>query len=308
MPDPQITIYSSERYRLDWPGHIFPTQKYDGVRERLLSLHPGVSARIQEPRAAATDELLLVHPESYLRRLETFFETPELGMLEFEIPLSKEVMETIRRHAGGSILACRDAAGTGGASVNLGGGFHHAFAEHGEGFCVLNDVAVALRVAQRDGWIRTAAVIDCDLHQGNGTAHIFEGDDSVYTFSIHQENNYPVKRRSDWDIGLEDGAGDDHYLACLEEAVPQILDAVRPDLVFYVAGADPYEDDLLGGLMLTVEGFRRRDRLIFTSCRERGLPVAVGLAGGYAQNADDVIAIHTNMVLDLFGAMGAPLE
>lgn len=299
MADREITIYSSPRYRLDWAGHIFPTQKYDGVRGRLLSERPDLAPHFVEPPTATREEILTVHHEIYLRRIEALYDTPDLAYREFEIPVSREVLETLGLHTGGSIMACRDAAASGVASVNLGGGFHHAFAAHGEGFCVINDVAVGLRVAQKEGRFATAAVIDCDLHQGNGTAHIFRDDPSIYTFSIHQENNYPMKQTSDWDIGLEDFTGDERYLSALGEAVPKILEDRRPDLVFYLAGADPYEQDMLGGLRLTKDGFRRRDHLVFKNCRDRKVPVVVALAGGYAIRPEDVVEIHANMVLDL---------
>jgi len=303
MSPKSVTIYSTEKYLLDWPGHVFPTGKYRAVRERLLRLRPGLAPRFREPSPAREDQILLAHTGDFLRRVEALSETPDLAILEFEIPVSKAVLDALRLHTGGSILACRDAMETGAAAVNLGGGFHHAFADHGEGFCVFNDVAVALLTARREGWLRTAAVIDCDVHQGNGTARIFRDDPSVYTFSIHQENNYPIKQGSDWDIGLEDFAGDDRYLAALGEALPVILKTQEPDLVFYVAGADPFEEDLLGGLKLTKEGFRERDRLVFGLCRDRGIPVAAALAGGYARRPEDVVEIHTNMVLDLLDVM-----
>jgi acetoin utilization deacetylase AcuC-like enzyme len=298
-----MTVYSSSRYRLDWPGHVFPTQKYDGIRERLLSLRPQLAPAVAEPPSATREQILTVHEEGYLQRIEDLYETPHLAYREFEVPVSEAVMEALGLHTGGSIMACRDAAESKLASVNLGGGFHHAFAAHGEGFCIINDVAVGLRVAQREGWIETAAVIDCDLHQGNGTAHIFQGDRTIYTFSIHQQNNYPVKQDSDWDIGLEDFADDARYLSALGEAVPQILDSQRPDLVFYLAGADPYAEDQLGALMLSLDGLRARDRIVFGHCRERGIPVAVALAGGYARRPEDVTLIHTNMVLDLMDVL-----
>jgi acetoin utilization deacetylase AcuC-like enzyme len=304
MSHERITIYHSPRYRLDWPGHVFPSQKYDDVRERLLSLRPDLAPSFVEPSSATREQILSAHQELYLRRIEALYDTPMLAYREFEVPVSREVMETLGLHTGGSIMACRDAAASGRASVNLGGGFHHAFAAHGEGFCVINDIAVGLCVAQKEGWIRTGAVIDCDLHQGNGTAHIFLENPSIYTFSIHQENNYPLKQTSDWDIGLEDFAGDERYNSALGEAVPQILDHRKPDLVFYVAGADPYEQDQLGGLKLTKAGLRRRDRIVFRNCRDRGIPVVVALAGGYAVRPEDVAEIHANMVLELLNTFG----
>jgi acetoin utilization deacetylase AcuC-like enzyme len=297
-----LSIYSSRRYRVDWPGHVFPTQKYDDVRERLRAERPEIFRLVREPVPATRLELETVHPAGYLERIDRLSATPELAYREFEIPISPSVVECIRHQTGGSIQAARDAVDQRGASVNLGGGFHHAFADRGEGFCFFNDVAVAIRVVKAEGRIERAAVIDCDLHQGNGTAHIFRDDASVFTFSIHQENNFPIKRKSDLDIGLEDFAGDDRYLEELARAVPAVLDRHRPDLVVYLAGADPYEEDQLGSLRLTRAGLRERDRIVFAECRERGISLAVLLAGGYAVRMEDVTAIHFQMVCDLFDA------
>ncbi|MBD3336971.1 MAG: histone deacetylase [Candidatus Eisenbacteria bacterium] len=295
---PPVTVYYSPRYRLDWPGHVFPTEKYEGVHRRLAQSHPDALKLFRETEPAADDQILLVHTPAYLQRARRLAETPALAYSEFEIPLSTASIEALKYHTGGSIQACRDAVSRGGASINLGGGFHHAFADHGEGFCFINDVAVGVRSVQNEGLIERAAVIDCDLHQGNGTARIFQQDASVYTFSIHQEHLYPLKQTSDWDIGLEDFTGDEDYLAALENAVPKILDRHRPQLVYYVAGADPYEGDQLGRLQLSIDGLRRRDRIIFTNCKERSVPVAVGLAGGYAREAEDVVTIHANLILE----------
>jgi acetoin utilization deacetylase AcuC-like enzyme len=229
--------------------------------------------------------------------------TPALGYHEFEIPISSSVLAAFRSMTGGTLLAARRALPHG-AAVNLGGGFHHAFADRGEGFCLLNDVAVAIRALAREGLVRRFAVIDCDLHQGNGTARIFQGDPAVFTFSIHQEDLYPIKEVGDLDIGLEAGATDGDYLGALDRVLPAILDAHAPELVFYVAGADPYEEDQLGNLCLTREGLGRRDRLVFGAAAERGLPVVAVLAGGYARRSEDVVEIHLRMVreaLDRFG-------
>jgi acetoin utilization deacetylase AcuC-like enzyme len=188
-----------------------------------------------------------------------------------------------------------------GAAVNFGGGFHHAFADHGEGFCVLNDVAIALRELLHDRTIQRAAVIDVDVHQGHGTAAIFRGDPAVFTFSIHEEDNYPlVKPPSDQDVGLDRGADGKVYLAALGHWVPRILESHRPDLVAYVAGADPFEEDQLGGLKLTREDLRARDKLVFDSARARSVPVAAYLAGGYARRVEDTVAIHADMVEEAF--------
>jgi acetoin utilization deacetylase AcuC-like enzyme len=203
--------------------------------------------------------------------------------------LAVEAGARLARDAGGG------AGGSGGrlaAAANLGGGFHHAFPSHGEGFCLYNDVAVAIRALQRDGAIRRAAVVDADVHQGNGTAFIFDGDSSVFTFSIHQEHNYPhVKPRGSLDVGLPDGTDDRGYLHALERALPAVIDS-RPDLIVYVAGADPYLEDQLGGLCLTYEGLRGRDFLVLSAARDAGIPAAIVFAGGYARRVEDTAAIH----------------
>jgi len=287
-------IVHAPQYTLEWPGHVFPTFKYRRVRERLLAEGIAKEEDFIRPEKASREDLLLVHTAGYLDRLEAMTARPDLGYLEFEAPCTREVLDAFLYMAGGSILAGRLAV-EGGVGVNLGGGFHHAFADRGEGFCALNDIAVALRVLQREEAIERALVVDLDLHQGNGTARIFQGDDSVFTFSIHQENNYPIKERSDLDVGLEDLAGDDVYLAALREHLPNVFDRSRPDLVAYVAGADPYEHDQLGGLRLTKAGFAERDRLVFGAARERGVPVLAFLAGGYAREPEDVVDIHVAM-------------
>ena len=223
-------------------------------------------------------------------------ESPEMGWVEFEAPITKQVVEACMYAAGGSIIACERALESRATAISLGGGFHHAFPDHGEGFCFINDVAVAIRVMLHRGTIGRCAVLDCDLHQGNGTAFIFQEQPDVYTFSIHQEHLYPLKQRSDLDIGLDNGAGDEVYLGHLKRCVPMILDSHKPELVFYLAGADPYEGDQLGDLRLTRDGFIRRDEIIFSECMSRGIPVAVVLAGGYARNTADVVDIHVNTV------------
>jgi acetoin utilization deacetylase AcuC-like enzyme len=193
--------------------------------------------------------------------------------------------------AGGTLLAARDALRDG-PGLHIGGGFHHAFANHGEGFCLFNDVAVAIRVLQREGLITRAAVVDCDVHHGNGTSMIFDGDPAVFTFSIHQQHNYPAfKPRSSLDVGVEDRILNVEYLTKVRQALPTVL-AFEPEIVFYLAGADPYEDDQLGGLALTVEGLRERDRLVFTACRAAGVPVVLTLAGGYARKLEETVGIH----------------
>ena len=252
--------------------------------------------------------MALVHTAEYLEKTRGGgFRASELALLE--LPWSPSVAEGFRLMAGGTVTAARLAieralrlAGAEGtapgpeprlaAAANLGGGFHHAFPSHGEGFCLYNDVAVAIRVLQRDRLLRRTAVVDVDVHQGNGTAFIFDGDASVFTFSIHQEHNYPhVKPRGSLDVGLPDGADDREYLLALERALPAVV-ASRPDLIFYVAGADPYLEDQLGGLCLTYEGLRGRDFLVLSTARNAGVPVVIVFAGGYARRVEDTAAIH----------------
>ena len=282
----------SARYEPDWPDHVFPTEKYRLVAERLRA----AGKTLVEPDAATREQLLLVHTPEYLDRLERMTESPELGYMEFEVPCTRTTVEAFKLSAGGSILAARRALEDG-AAGNVGGGFHHAFADRGEGFCLINDLAVLIRVLQAEGRIRRAAVIDLDLHQGNGTARIFRDDPDVYTFSMHQEHNYPVKERSTWDIGLDDYAGDDDYLPLLREAVPKILDGHKPDLVVYQAGADCYEQDKLGLLKLSKGGIAERDKIVYRACRERKLPVVTTLGGGYPIRTEDVAEIHSRSLL-----------
>jgi len=280
-------------YELKWGDHVFPVHKYRLVRDRLVAEGLVAEDEFLEPQAATEADLLLVHEPSYLAKLEALAGNPLAAYFEAEAPFNRDVADAVRTATGGTIVACERAVAEATCVVNLGGGFHHAFPDHGEGFCFINDVAVAIRSLQHRGLARRFAVVDCDLHQGNGTAAIFAADPHVFTFSIHQEALYPVpKQRSDLDIGLERFAADATYLAHLERHVPRILDAHRPELVLYVAGADPYEGDQLGDLRLTKAGLLRRDRLVLGAAQALGIPVAVVVAGGYADRTDDVVDIH----------------
>ena len=281
-----IVVYSP-RYELALPGHIWPTSKY-----RLIAgqLRPDPACTFLEPGAAPWEDLALVHTPEYLHKLRDDALSPQ-EMATLELPWVSALADPFRVMVGGTIAAA-GAALDGGAAAHLGGGLHHAFASHGEGFCPLNDVAVAVRVLQRERRIRRAAIVDLDVHHGNGTAMIFERDADVFTFSMHQQNNYPLfKPRGDLDIGLEDGTRDDRYLTLLAEALPQVMSAA-PDVVFYVAGADPFEDDRLGGLFLTKRGLAERDRLVTAAARSGGVPIVTVLAGGYAANVADTVDIH----------------
>jgi acetoin utilization deacetylase AcuC-like enzyme len=283
-------VVCSPEYECDIGRHVFPTQKYHLVRDALVAdglLDPG---DVVLAPAAPRDDLLLVHTPEYLDDLEHLRWTPRTRMSE--LPLTAEIVRAYVVAAGGTTLAARESLGRG-VAVHLGGGFHHAYADLASGFCYINDLAVAIRVLQREGRVRRAAVVDCDLHQGNGTAHVFRDDPAVFTFSIHQEHLYPVKERSDLDIGLENGAGDDEFNERLAAALDRVW-AHGPELVLYQAGADPYEDDQLGALKLTIEGLLKRDALVLGGCVERGIPVVVTLGGGYARQVVDTVRIHRN--------------
>ncbi len=282
-------------YEVDIGPHVFPTRKYRLIRDRLLAEHTLTEDNLNSPDPATDDQVRLVHTAEYVRKIKTNSLSHQEQLI-LEVPFSQELSSAMWLCAGGSIQTARNAC-EGGVAVHLGGGFHHAFPAHGEGFCLINDVAIAIRVLQYDGTIQRAAVIDCDLHHGNGTAAVFAGDDSVFTFSIHQQHNYPAwKPPSDLDIGLDDGTGDEEYLDCLRDNVPEILERQRPDLIFYLAGADPYREDQLGGLSLTLDGLRRRDALVLGIVRAASIPVAIVPAGGYAVQQDDTVEIHCGTV------------
>ncbi len=269
--------------------HVFPTEKYALTRERLLATGLTEPDDWIEAVPATDDELELVHERAYL---DDFFACRWTERTRSsELPLDPPLVRAYVLMTGGTIQACR-AALESGFAMNLGGGFHHAFAGHAEGFCYLNDLAVAIRVLQRERAIERALVIDLDLHQGNGTARIFQDDDTVYTFSMHQERLYPVKEESDWDIGLPDPAGDALYLKHLDEVLPELFARAEPDLVVYQAGADPFEEDVLGNLGITMKALAERDRRVFEACRVRGVPVAGTFGGGYARDVDDTVSIH----------------
>jgi len=295
-PDPAgPAVVFSERYFADIGVHVFPMRKFEMIKDELV--RRGVVRRedVIEPEPASLEQVQRVHDREYIDKLLH----GRLSVLEeaiLELPYSEALVEASFLCAGGSIIAARNALERG-ASANIGGGFHHAFPDHGEGFCVFHDVAIAIRELQATKEIRRAAVIDVDVHHGNGTAAIFRDDPSVFTFSIHEEENYPaVKPPSDQDVGLETGAGGKTYLAVLEHWIPRILTRHEPDLVAYIGGADPYEQDQLGRLRLTRDDLRARDRLVFGECAKRGIPFAVFLAGGYARELEDTVGIQADMV------------
>ena len=289
FPSAGCTFVYSPEYYCDIGAHVFPTEKYRMVHQALLEDGDIPAERFLAPEAASREDLLLVHTEEYVRDLLAFRHTART--LSSEVPISEAIIRANLLGTGGTILCCRRALSEG-LSMNLAGGFHHAFPDHAEGFCYVNDIAVAVRRIRADGRAARVAVVDLDAHQGNGTAFIFRLDPSVFTFSMHQENNYPVKQPGMLDVALEDGLGDEDYLGLLDAHLPEVLDAFRPDLVIYLAGADPLEGDQLGGLALTLEGLRKRDERVIGNCVRRRIPVAGLLGGGYARNTQDTVRAH----------------
>lgn len=283
----------SDVYDLNLGAHVFPSRKYKLIRERMLLEGFADPADFEQPAPVERDDLLLVHTEAWVAKLESGTLTgSELAALE--IPYSPEMVRGFWHMAGGTLFAARNALRDR-IGFNIGGGFHHAFAGHGEGFCAIHDVAIAIRRLQKEGLIRTAMIVDVDVHHGNGTASIFAGDPSVLTLSIHQAANYPaLKPPSTIDLHLKNGVADDEYLKYLRDACVVAIDGFRPDLLLYLAGADPYVEDQLGGLALSIEGLLRRDRLVFDLARQRKVPVAVALSGGYARDVEDTVTIHVN--------------
>jgi acetoin utilization deacetylase AcuC-like enzyme len=284
-----MKLIYDDGYDLNLGAHVFPSQKYRLIRDRLAA--EGYEFIAPEP--ASDEDLLLVHGRGWITRLRQGT-LHEGELMRLEIPWSQRMADAFCLAAGGSTLAARCALRDGSA-FNIGGGFHHAFPNHGEGFCAIHDVAVAIRKLQQEKLIERALVVDVDVHQGNGTAAIFAHDESVFTLSIHQFNNYPYfKPPSDIDVNLEDGVGDEEYLERLDQAVEKALSRFNPQLLMYVAGADPYKEDQLGGLALTIDGLMERDRLVFSIARHRNIPISVTLAGGYARKVEDTVTIHAN--------------
>lgn len=329
----------SDAYYLPIGNHVFPAEKYRRTRDQLIASGVADASDFMESEPATDLDILLVHTPEYVQKLKTGTLSPREEM-EMEVPYSRDLVEAFWLAAGGSILAARQCLSDR-VCISIGGGFHHAFPDHGEGFCMIHDVAVAIRRLQRDDKIRTAMTLDCDVHQGNGTAAIFAGTRTasallpssststvqqpegtprgavrqgkmrgahagdVFTISLHQHNNYPLlKPPSSIDVDLPDGTGDDDYLAWLDNALSSGLRQFEPDMLCYVAGADPYKEDQLGGLNLTIEGLKKRDELVFRVARARDIPVMVTFAGGYAQNVEDTVTIHSNTVIAAKEAFG----
>ena len=287
---PALKLVFSPRYAIDIGPHVFLTEKYHRIHDRMLATTHLVLDDVVVPETASWDQLALVHTDDYLDKVRaltlSFAEIREL-----ELPLTAPIVEGFRLMAGGTLTTARFSLADG-IAVHVGGGFHHAFANHGEGFCLFNDVAVAIEVLRLEDAVSCVAVVDLDVHHGNGTAMIYGQDPAVFTCSIHEQHNYPVfKPRGSLDIGLPAGTDDTRYLEKLETALPSVM-AHAPDLVFYLAGADPFEDDQLGNINLTKAGLRRRDRRVLGAVRDAGIPLVVVAAGGYARQLTDTVDIH----------------
>lgn len=322
----------SDGYFLPIGAHVFPAQKYRMIHDRLLKNRQAEEDDFIAPNPATDDDVRLVHNADYVHRLVNG-ELSVAEEIQMELPYSPELVKAFWLSAGGSILAA-DRALQDGVCFNIGGGFHHAYPDHGEGFCMIHDVAIAIRKMQKLGRIRRAMTVDCDVHHGNGTAAIFpphrlggrplpsvsvsqvtarvasevpESENSVFTISLHQENNYPAyKPPSAIDVNLPDGTADNEYLGWLDQALSSGLRHFTPDLLCYIAGADPYQQDQLGGLSLTIAGLKQRDKLVFEVAKARGIPVMVTYAGGYAHNVQDTVTIHVNTILAAKEIWGAP--
>ena len=291
-----MKIFYSDHFVLPLPeGHRFPMVKYSMLRESVEASGICANGDLRTPEPVSDEEILRAHERGYLRRVvEGELSKKEMRRIGF--PWSERMVERSRRASGGTVGACL-AALEDGAAANLAGGTHHAFADRGEGYCVFNDSAIAARAIQAQGLVERVLVIDTDVHQGNGTAAILRGDRSVFTFSMHGASNFPFKKEeSDLDLPLPDGTDDGAFLDALVEGLERALDASNPGLAIYLAGADPFEDDRLGRLSVSKEGLAERDRMVFGTCRERGIPVAVTMAGGYARNVEDTVEIHLHSV------------
>lgn len=291
-----MRAFHSNQYTIPLPAnHTFPIIKYREVRRKLVAEGTLRETDIFEPELATRDEILLVHTADYYDRFVAGELTPR-EVRRLGLPWSEALVRRSHFSVAGTIHAAR-AALREGIGANLGGGTHHAFADHGEGFCVFNDIAVAIRLLREEGRVRRAAVIDCDVHQGNGTAAIFAEEPEVFTLSLHGEKNYPlVKQQSTIDVPLADHTEDDEYLHLLEQNLEPVLDRFRPDIVFYQAGVDPLHCDRLGRLSLTHEGLLRRDLLVLAACHARALPCVLTMGGGYAKNVEDTVEAHCNTI------------
>jgi len=297
-----MQVFYTPRYYADiGPGHVFPIRKFQLVRDKLLAEGTIEPSEIVEPSPAPLEDVLLVHTTDYISRLcsgnLTTKETRRLGL-----PWSESLVQRSFYAVGGTLAATRASLAEG-YSSNLAGGTHHSFSDRGEGFCVLNDVAVAIRAMRARKLVQRAAIVDCDVHQGNGTATIFAGDTDTFTFSIHGANNYPLfKAQSTLDVELADGTSDTEYLDTLAKHLPAVF-AADPEIVFYLAGADPYKGDKLGRLALSIDGLRERDAYVLRECYAHEVPIVTVMSGGYGKDINDTIEIHCNtirMVKEIF--------
>lgn len=287
-------IYSDDYWMVNIGEHVFPVEKYRLIYEALLRMGAKKDDFLL-PLLPGDEDLFLVHTPRFIKKLKSGT-LSHSEILTLELPYSPELLEFALRFVGGTILVAERALEDG-LAVHIGGGFHHAFPDHGEGFCVLNDVAVSLEKMKQEGKVQKAMIVDCDLHQGNGNASIFLKKDYAFTFSIHQMDIYPAQKpSSSVDVGLWSGDGDEKYLKELHSYFPRLYEEFQPDLVFYLAGADPYEKDQLGSLRLTLEGLRERDKIVIEEARKLHLPVAVLFAGGYAFDVSDTVSIHLNTI------------
>jgi acetoin utilization deacetylase AcuC-like enzyme len=289
-------VYSPE-YHCDIGDHVFRTTKYAAVHDAIIERGLARAQDFLRPEPASLDDLLLAHGRDYLADLMAARRTSRT--MRSEMPISEQIVRSFALGAGGTMLACRLAVSEHAFTMNLAGGFHHAFPDWAEGFCYINDVAVGVRHIMARGLVERAMVVDCDLHQGNGTAVIFQHEPAVFTFSIHQQDIYPVKQRSDLDIGLPGHCTGAQYLDRLRRCLAPAIDRHRPQFVLYVAGADPFEGDVLGTLGLSGEDMVARDRLVLGACAQRGIPAAVTLAGGYARDQADLVNVHANTAVVL---------
>lgn len=298
-----MKFFYSPKYEVNLGEHILPTIKFRLIKEKIIDLGIAKAEDFEEPPAAHDQDILLVHTPKYVDKVRRGALTPE-ELAVLDLPFSPELVAAAWVGVEGTIRAARHALETG-LGIHIGGGGHHAFPDHGAGYCVFNDIAIAIRTLKREGQIVKAMIVDCDVHQGDGTAFIFRDDPGVFTCSVHQEDLYPeVKRESDLDVGLPSGTGDHDYLEELSRHFSPALEVFLPQLLIYVAGADPYLDDQEGELRLTFEGLERRDQIIFQEAKRRRVPVVVVLAGGYARKTADTVAIHVATIQNALRVIG----
>ncbi len=297
MLDKILKIFYSDTFAIPLPeNHTFPVSKYSLLRERIMAARIVDPEDLQIPKPASDNDILRAHHPDYWQRLQTGELTPK-EIRRVGLPWSPQIVIRARHSVGGTIEACR-AAMRDGVAVNLGGGTHHAFSDSGQGYCWLNDSVIASRAIQSKNLATRILIIDCDVHQGNGTAAILRHDPSIFTFSIHGKHNFPFrKEKGDLDLALEDGDGDRPYLEALEGGLIRAIESARAQLAIYLAGADPFKDDRFGRLALTKEGLAERDRRVLRHCADAGLPVAITMAGGYARRVADTVDIHFQTVL-----------